>query len=169
MILWPIVPTQVGLHSRSGAPSAPRKRTPIVRRSRQRRNFLLGLWRKRLSKELIVESSQNQTILGRFRDAPKVASYLISRSNKTSPHFRLWHIAAPDVCDGTSAVSESRHRIPGASVGQPTEPCLGCDISFVRAGVRVCPTISVSTDSAAAGSRPGSMIGATTVSTIHPA
>ena len=24
-------------------------------------------------------------------------------------------IAAPDVCDGTSAVGESRHRIPGAS------------------------------------------------------
>ena len=23
-----------------------------------------------------------------------------------------WHIAAPDVCDGTSAVGESRHRIP---------------------------------------------------------
>jgi hypothetical protein len=36
-----------------------------------------------------------------------------------------WHIAAPDVCGGTSAVGESRHRIPGASVGQPTEPCLG--------------------------------------------
>ena len=30
---------------------------------------------------------------------------------------------APDVCDGTSAVGESRHRIPGASAGQPTEPC----------------------------------------------
>ena len=37
---------------------------------------------------------------------------------------RVWHIAAPDMCDGTSAVGESRHRIPGASVGQPTEPCL---------------------------------------------
>ena len=24
----------------------------------------------------------------------------------------LWHIAAPDVCDGTSAVGDSRHRIP---------------------------------------------------------
>jgi hypothetical protein len=36
-----------------------------------------------------------------------------------------WHIAASDLCDGTSAVGESRHRIPGASVGQPTEPCLG--------------------------------------------
>jgi len=35
----------------------------------------------------------------------------------------FWPIAAPDVCDGTSAVGESRHRIPGASVGQPTEPC----------------------------------------------
>ena len=39
-------------------------------------------------------------------------------------HGRFWHIAAPDVCDGTSAVGESRHRIPGASVGQATEPCL---------------------------------------------
>jgi hypothetical protein len=37
------------------------------------------------------------------------------------------HIAAPDVCDGTSAVGESPHRIPGASVGQPTEPCLGAN------------------------------------------
>jgi len=32
--------------------------------------------------------------------------------------------SALDECDGTSAVGESRHRIPGASVGQPTEPCL---------------------------------------------
>jgi hypothetical protein len=23
----------------------------------------------------------------------------------------LWHMAAPDACDGTSAVGESRHRI----------------------------------------------------------
>ena len=29
-------------------------------------------------------------------------------------HFRFWQ-TAPDVCDGTSAVRESRHRIPGAS------------------------------------------------------
>ena len=36
---------------------------------------------------------------------------------------RHWTLPAPDVCDGTSAVGESRHRIPGASVGQPTEPC----------------------------------------------
>ena len=34
-----------------------------------------------------------------------------------------WHLAALDVCGGTSAVGESRHRIPGASVGQPTERC----------------------------------------------
>jgi hypothetical protein len=34
------------------------------------------------------------------------------------------HLAAPDECDGTSAVGESRHRIPDVSVGQPTEPCL---------------------------------------------
>jgi hypothetical protein len=26
----------------------------------------------------------------------------------------FWQIAAPDVCDGTSAVGESRHRIPKA-------------------------------------------------------
>ena len=45
-------------------------------------------------------------------------------SRKAPPYPDLWHIAAPDVCDGMSAVGESRHRIPGASVGQPTEPCL---------------------------------------------
>jgi hypothetical protein len=53
------------------------------------------------------------------------------------------HIAAPDKCDGTSAVGESRHRIPGASVGQPTEPwlaisdrrvCLPCSSSPPIAG-----------------------------------
>jgi putative ABC transport system substrate-binding protein len=33
------------------------------------------------------------------------------------------------VCDGTSAVGESRHRIPGASVGQPTEPCLAAPLA----------------------------------------
>ena len=36
----------------------------------------------------------------------------------------FWHIAAPDECHGTSAVGESRHTISGASIGQPTEPCL---------------------------------------------
>ena len=46
------------------------------------------------------------------------------------------HIAAPDVCDGTSAVGGSRHRIPGASVGQPTEPCLGdATPSLTEAGI----------------------------------
>ena len=40
-------------------------------------------------------------------------------------HFGCWPIAAPDVCDGTSAVGGSRHRIPSTSVRQPTEPCLG--------------------------------------------
>src|SRR5690242_12878495 len=35
------------------------------------------------------------------------------------------HIAAPDVYDGTSVVGESRTAFQGASVGQPTEPCLG--------------------------------------------
>ena len=32
--------------------------------------------------------------------------------------------AAPDVCDGMSAVGECGRRILGASVGQPTENCL---------------------------------------------
>jgi hypothetical protein len=40
-------------------------------------------------------------------------------------HLLRVSIAARDMCDGTSAVGESRHRIPGASVGQPTEPCSG--------------------------------------------
>jgi hypothetical protein len=40
------------------------------------------------------------------------------------PPSNVWPITAPGVCDGTSAAGESRHRISGASVGQPTEPCL---------------------------------------------
>ena len=40
-------------------------------------------------------------------------------------HLLRVSIAARDMCDGTSAVGESRHRIPGASVGQPAEPCSG--------------------------------------------
>ena len=41
-------------------------------------------------------------------------------------HFQCRTLAhrCPDVCDGTSAVGESRHRIPGASVDQPTEHSL---------------------------------------------
>ena len=42
-----------------------------------------------------------------------------------------WHIAARDVCDGKSAVSESRHRIPGASIGQPTVGLLGGTFGFL--------------------------------------
>jgi hypothetical protein len=34
----------------------------------------------------------------------------------------MWHIAAPDVGDGTSAVGESRHSKAHPLV-QPTEPC----------------------------------------------
>ena len=41
-----------------------------------------------------------------------------------SAHVSLWHIAAPDVCDGTSAVAKADTAFQGASVGQPTEPCL---------------------------------------------
>ena len=36
---------------------------------------------------------------------------------KPSLLVACWYIAASNVCDGTSAVGESRHRIPGASVG----------------------------------------------------
>ena len=31
---------------------------------------------------------------------------------QTAMHEPVWPIAAPDVCDGTSIVGESRHRIP---------------------------------------------------------
>src|SRR3954463_14746125 len=61
--------------------------------------------------------------------ASRVVLSFSLRSPLTEPpsviDVAYWHIAAPDVCDGTSAVGESRHRIPGAYVGQPTEPCLG--------------------------------------------
>src|ERR1700739_2314222 len=52
---------------------------------------------------------------------------LLPLSGLERSDFVLWPIAAADVCDGTSAVGESRHRIPGACVGQPTEPCLRGD------------------------------------------
>jgi hypothetical protein len=50
------------------------------------------------------------------------ATIAIDATSRSFGDFRFWHIAALDVCDGTSAVGESRHRIPGASV---TEPCFG--------------------------------------------
>ena len=53
----------------------------------------------------------------------QLEKFAINGAKRLLQHNR--HIAASDVCDGTSAVGESRHRIPGASVGQPTEPCLG--------------------------------------------
>ena len=37
----------------------------------------------------------------------------------------IWHIAAPDVYDGTSkSMAKADTAFQGASVGQPTEPCL---------------------------------------------
>jgi hypothetical protein len=45
---------------------------------------------------------------------------------------RPLHIAAPDVRH--VAVGESRHLIPGASVGQPTEPCLAKLIQHAAIG-----------------------------------
>ena len=36
----------------------------------------------------------------------------------------IWHIASPDVCDGTSAVGESRHCIQAHPHVNRTEPCL---------------------------------------------
>jgi hypothetical protein len=48
-------------------------------------------------------------------------------------------IAAPDVCDGTSAVGESRHRIPRRIIRQPT--CLGRPYWWSAGGrLTACPT-----------------------------
>ena len=45
-------------------------------------------------------------------------------------------MAAPDVCDGTSAVGEADTAFQGSSVGQPSEPCLGkcaaCGPPYIR-------------------------------------
>ena len=53
--------------------------------------------------------------------------------------------SSPRRCDGTSAVGESRHRIPSASVGQPTEPCLGrrCKAHCSRTTSNLCRVGSV--------------------------
>jgi hypothetical protein len=58
----------------------------------------------------------------------------------TTPDFGYWHIAATDVRDGMSAVGERRHRIPGASVGQPIEPCLARREPLVP---RLAPIINI--------------------------
>jgi hypothetical protein len=53
--------------------------------------------------ELMKKLSSNP----RFRPAEKSGqAYVIPGAKPAEPH-----IAAPDVCDGTSAVGESRHRI----------------------------------------------------------
>ena len=72
-----------------------------------------------------------------------------------------WHIAAPDVCDGTSAVGESRHRIPGASVGQPTEPCF--NVAHERRGSRGIRCNRCGHDSSGAAGR---LIGAAAVAAL---
>src|SRR5256886_13619158 len=41
--------------------------------------------------------------------------FLVTSAQRLLQQYR--HIAAPDVCDGMSAVGESGHRIPAASVG----------------------------------------------------
>ena len=48
------------------------------------------------------------------------ASRIFARANNRKELLRCMSSGI----DGTSAVGESRHRIPGASVDQPTEPCL---------------------------------------------
>ena len=56
--------------------------------------------------------------MARHRREPSVRAVIVESNRRlwwTMESF--WHIAAPDVCDGMSAVGESRHRIPGASVG----------------------------------------------------
>ena len=79
-------------------------------------------------------SSPGDKLTGDFGNEPDATSisdrglFRLLAGNLSPGVLRLLqhnrHLAAPDVCDGTSAVGESRHRIPGASVGQPTEPCL---------------------------------------------
>ena len=49
---------------------------------------------------------------------PGLRRTALRRLQRVGCEVGFWHIAAPDVCDGTSAVGESRHRIPGASVNQ---------------------------------------------------
>ena len=52
-----------------------------------------------------------------------MADEVIEQGSFAAPHVSGYGpIAAPDACDGTSAVGESRHRVPKAH--QPTEPCL---------------------------------------------
>src|SRR6476659_2342233 len=46
-----------------------------------------------------------------------------------------WHISAPDVCDGTSAVGKADTAFQAASVGQPTEPCLGGSVPGAMFGI----------------------------------
>ena len=42
----------------------------------------------------------------------EMPAMLLGRADEVIEYQCPWHIAAPDVCDGTSAVGESRHRIP---------------------------------------------------------
>ena len=44
--------------------------------------------------------------------------------------FCCWHIAAPDVYDGTPQLAKADTAFQGASVGQPTEPCLGPSLAL---------------------------------------
>ena len=69
----------------------------------------------------------------------QLEKFAINGAKRLLQHNR--HIAAPDVCDGTSAVGESRHRIPGASVGQKTPTACGPPLLEDVAGsaALVCP------------------------------
>ena len=69
----------------------------------------------------------------------QLEKFAINGAKRLLQHNR--HIAAPDVCGGTSAVGEGRHRIPGASVGQKTPTACGPPLLEDVAGsaALVCP------------------------------
>jgi hypothetical protein len=77
-----------------------------------------------LPRTVLLAPALNQVNCVREPRARALFRAFLSLATDDMGNFLPWHIAALDVCDGTSAVGESRHRIPGVSVGQPTEPCL---------------------------------------------
>jgi hypothetical protein len=71
---------------------------------------------ERLMDELVRQGKRNLTIIANDTAKPGIWNRQAGRCRALSAgpsRVRSWrHIAAPDVCDGTSAVGESRHRIP---------------------------------------------------------
>jgi len=57
-------------------------------------------------------AAPEETSLHILRGGLRAFSYQEGERRVHAPDVRLWPTAAPDVCDGTSAVGESRHRSP---------------------------------------------------------